>query len=111
MGRPKKDVLLTEEQIRYFASIGCTDEEIAEAAGLTRSTLQRRFGAALKEGRASLRTKLRKAQIAAALNGNVTMLIWLGKQYLGQRDRHDLVTLGRDITNLSDDELRQIIQS
>jgi len=29
-------------------------------------------------------------QFKAALNGNPTMLIWLGKQYLGQRDRPDI---------------------
>lgn len=26
----------------------------------------------------------------AANSGNTTMLIWMGKQYLGQRDRQDL---------------------
>ena len=30
--------------------------------------------------------ELRKKQWEVAMDGNVQMLIWLGKQYLGQRD-------------------------
>jgi hypothetical protein len=34
--------------------------------------------------------RLRKAQLDAALGGNVTMQIWLGKQMLGQKDSAEL---------------------
>lgn len=37
-------------------------------------------------GRAERRDVLRTAQLRTALRGNATMLIWLGKQDLGQRD-------------------------
>lgn len=87
MGRPKKIPELTEQQIQELASIGCTDEEIARLAGLGETTLQTRFGALLKQGRAQLRENLRKAQVKRALGGSDTMLIWLGKQYLGQSDK------------------------
>jgi hypothetical protein len=43
----------------------------------------------IKRGRARLRKSLRRAQIKSALSGNSTMLVWLGKQYLGQSDRLD----------------------
>jgi hypothetical protein len=33
------------------------------------------------------KTSLRRAQIAAALKGNATMLIWLGKNLLDQKDK------------------------
>ncbi len=33
-----------------------------------------------------------------ALNGNVTMLIWLGKQYLGQREKTDAVVREEIVT-------------
>lgn len=33
---------------------------------------------------------LREAQFEKALSGNATMLIWLGKQYLGQSDNKDI---------------------
>jgi hypothetical protein len=36
-----------------------------------------------------IKIKLAKKQIDLALDGNVTMLIWLGKQMLGQSDKHD----------------------
>jgi hypothetical protein len=32
---------------------------------------------------------LRRLQAKKAAEGNVTMLIWLGKQYLGQSDRQE----------------------
>jgi len=32
---------------------------------------------------------IRRKQAELAMDGNVTMLIWLGKQRLGQRDRFD----------------------
>lgn len=90
MGRPKAAVQLTEVQIQSLAAIGCTDNEIATLAGVSEPTLQRRFDTALKAGRASLRESLRKAQVQRALNGSDTMLIWLGKQYLGQRDKQEI---------------------
>ena len=108
-GRPKAQPQLTERQVTFLASIGCTDLEIAEAAGVSRSTLQRTFGVQLKEGRASLRTRLRKAQVDSALAGNTTMLIWLGKQYLAQRDRYDVETHERDVREMTDAELRAIV--
>jgi hypothetical protein len=39
----------------------------------------------------SIRLRLRQKQIKMALDGNVPMLIWLGKQMLGQSDRQELV--------------------
>jgi hypothetical protein len=71
-------------------------------------TLQRRFAANLAKGRQSLKSKLRRRQIRAALDGNATMLIWLGKQYLDQRDQA-YVEIG-DVTKLSDDELQAIVR-
>jgi len=89
MARPLAKVNLTPEQIEQVASFGCTDDEIATLAGVAERTLQTRFRAQLKDGRARLRERLRKAQVDRALNGSDTMLIWLGKQYLGQRDRFE----------------------
>lgn len=37
-----------------------------------------------------IRLKLRQKQIQVALNGNVTMLIFLGKNLLGQSDKQDI---------------------
>jgi len=89
MARPQKTATLTEEQIERLASIGCTDHEIAALAGLSETEIKRSFGPLLKSGRGKLRERLRSAQVARALDGSDTMLIWLGKQYLEQRDKHD----------------------
>jgi hypothetical protein len=49
-----------------------------------------------KKGMETGRASLRRLQYAAAQAGNPTMLIWLGKQVLGQRDKHDVETTGKD---------------
>ena len=85
---PKKKVELTEEQkIEKLASYGLNNTEIAEALGYDDSTLKRSFEKFLTKGRASLKMKLKRKQIDVALKGNVVMLIWLGKQYLGQAEK------------------------
>ena len=109
-----------------MAAVGCTDSEIAALAGIDERTLKRSFAPLLKTGRADLRTNLRTAQVRKALghyqqritdSGAVdtyltapdnTMLIWLGKQYLGQRDKSDLDV---DVTKLSDDQLSAITKT
>ena len=49
--------------------------------------MRRHFKAELTKGRESLKHSLRRAQIKVALGGNATMLIWLGKNLLGQSDQ------------------------
>ena len=85
---PKKKIELTEEQkIEKLASYGLTNKEIAEALGYSENTLQRNFDIFLIKGRANLKMKLKRKQFAVAMQGNVVMLIWLGKQYLGQSEK------------------------
>ena len=70
-----------------MASYGLTNKEIAEALGYSENTLQRNFDIFLIKGRANLKMKLKRKQFAVAMQGNVVMLIWLGKQYLGQSEK------------------------
>lgn len=79
------------EQVRRMAAIGCTDREIALVLGVSEATLRRRCRAALDAGRTRLRRSLRRKQWEVARNGSVPMLIWLGKQYLGQSDRQEVL--------------------
>ena len=51
------------------------------------------------QGKLSLRRK--QLQILDETN-NPTMAIWLGKQLLGQRDKHDIVTEDKSTTRLTD---------
>lgn len=84
MARPKYDV--DPKKVIELASKGSKVVEIADFFGVSRDVIHDRFATELTKGRAQLRTNLRESQIRAARSGNATMLIWLGKQYLGQSD-------------------------
>lgn len=92
-GRPKK--ILTEagaKLVESLASIMCTEEEIEVILGVSLDTLHNAdndaiFREALKKGRASGKQSLRREQYKLAMRGDRGMLIWLGKQYLGQSDK------------------------
>ena len=90
MAPPLKPI--NPEQVRKLAGIGCTTAEIGSILGCSDDTLERRFAGALKKGRAKLCMTLRRKQVRIAMGGNVAMLIWLGKQLLGQADRQDVTT-------------------
>lgn len=75
------------ELVENLALVGCTADEISTITGVALRTLKRNYGTLIKKGKDELRGSLRRRQVEAALAGNVTMLIWLGKQLLGQKDK------------------------
>jgi hypothetical protein len=77
---------IQEEDVYRLASQGCTMEESAAILGCSLSTIDRNFSEAHRAGRNNMLHALRAKQIELALKGNVTMLIFLGKAYLGQYD-------------------------
>lgn len=85
--KPKKKEVTEEKKIEKLASYGLTNKEISEAFGYDENTLKRNFEIFLTKGRVNLKERLKKKQIEVAIKGNVTMLIWLGKQYLGQAEK------------------------
>jgi len=80
-----------------MAACGCTDREIAFILGVSENLLRRKARQALDQGRAQLQKSLRRKQLEMARRGSVPMLIWLGKQYLGQRDRQDILQTQRTV--------------
>lgn len=92
-GRPR--LILNEhgkKLIENLSSIMCTDEEIASALGVVIETLNAKhnrdaFLALKKKGNDTGRSSLRKWQFESAKKGNVSMQIWLGKQYLDQKEQ------------------------
>lgn len=95
-GRPRKE--LSEEQFKMLVEmmkIQCTQDEICGVFGMTAETLNARLAERGEESFSTLYKKhqhdgkvsLRRAQFKAAKDGNPTMLVWLGKQYLDQTDR------------------------
>jgi hypothetical protein len=84
-------------ELEKLAMMQCTDEEIAAWFGVTARTIERRrknpaFAEVMERGKAKGRLSMRRAQMKLLDQGNATMAIWLGKQYLGQTDqsRHEL---------------------
>ena len=90
MARPKIEI--DYNLCETLAKIQCTQEEIANVLGVSTRTLQRdeEFCRIYKKGMEQGKMSIRRQQFKSAENGNVTMQIWLGKQYLGQRDRSEI---------------------
>jgi hypothetical protein len=97
-GRPRLtfDLRLVED----LGKIQSTHSELAAVLGCGLSTIKDRltndaeFVAAYERGLEAGKSSLRRIQWKSALGGNTTMQIWLGKQYLGQRDMHSTELTG-----------------
>lgn len=112
-GRPKFKIDYV--QVEKLSGLQCTQEEIASFLGCSVDTLQRdeEFCGIYKRGMDKGRMSLRRKQWAAAEDGNTTMLVWLGKQYLKQSDKRDInqKVEVNDVSQLTDDELLSIATS
>lgn len=103
-GRPKKEIDYTV--VEKLANIQCTQEEIASFLNLSVRTLQRdeEFCRLYKKGQDNGKMSLRRMQFKLA-DKNPTMAIWLGKQYLGQRDKFpdevDYAEINKGLINIS----------
>ena len=103
-GRPK--IQLDPIQIQKLAAMHCTVEEIAAFFDVSRDTIDRNYAENIAKGKQMGKMKLRDMQLQAAQKGNVAMLIFLGKQYLGQSDKVDQEI---KTTDTSPDPLKQHI--
>ncbi len=92
MGRPRKTI--NRAQFEQLCAIQCTREEICAVLDVSEKTLNewcketyegRTFSLVFDEKREMGKASLRRNQWNLAKT-NPTMGIWLGKQYLGQRD-------------------------
>lgn len=88
-GRPKKEI--DYDAVEKLSNIQCTQEEIASFLDLSVRTLQRdeEFCRIYKKGQDNGKMSLRRMQFKLA-DKNPTMAIWLGKQYLRQRDTFEV---------------------
>ena len=88
----KKSFFPDLEQVDKLCRLNCTDDELASYFGVCRKTVERErksnpeFNAAIERGKSFGKLSLRRKQVELAHAGNPTMLIWLGKVYLGQRE-------------------------
>ena len=103
MGRPRKEI--NWKVAETAAALHCTGEEIAALCDVSYDTLERRvkelddydsFADWYKRHSADAKKALRRWQMDTAKKGNATMQIWLGKQYLGQKDTNYLESTNTD---------------
>lgn len=91
MGRPKKEI--DADQFEKLCGLQCTLTEIASYFHCSEDTVERwckrnyslTFAEAYKKHSGSGKISLRRAQFRLA-EKSAAMAIWLGKQYLNQRD-------------------------
>ena len=106
MARPQKEI--NPVLVEKLARIGCTLGEIATIVECSEDTLERRYADEMRKGRDTLKMRLRRKQVLVAMRGNVAMLIWLGKQMLGQVDRQEITERKIDVAILTESELEAI---
>lgn len=99
--RPK--LAIDGEVVQRLASMQCTNTEIAAVLGCSRSLIEKRFRKELDVGAEQGRAKLRRVQWRKAMKGDTTMLIWLGKNMLGQSDKAE-VTQKNTIIEVVDEQ-------
>ena len=91
MARPRKEI--DQKQFENLCALQCTENEICDWFSVTDKTLsnwcKRTYGEGFsdvyRQKRGAGKISLRRAQFRLA-EKSAAMAIWLGKQYLGQRD-------------------------
>jgi|TARA_R100001244_G_scaffold125113_1_gene95066 hypothetical protein len=91
-GRPAMDI--SSDKVEMLASFGCSTVEIAKLHNCSENTIRVRFREEIERGRESMKIKLRQLQWKSCEQGSNAMLIFLGKQYLGQSDRNEFELVG-----------------
>lgn len=94
-GRPRKEVEWRE--FDKLCSLQCTEQEIADWFEMNTDTLETRirekyncrFSELYRQKRGRGKIALRRMQMQSAEKGNVVMQIFLGKQYLNQKDKFE----------------------
>ena len=89
--------IINQKNFEALCSIQCTKDEICHVLEIDEKTLtkwckkiyKKAFSEVFKIKRGAGKVSLRRSQWKAAQAGNITMLIWLGKQYLKQSDKID----------------------
>jgi len=85
IGRNK--TVIPEEQVAELARLHCTTNEMADFFDVPRQTFVDNFRDIIQKNKLETKQRLRAAQLKLALNGDRSMLIWLGKNILGQSDQ------------------------
>ena len=112
MARPRKEI--DQKQFENLCGLQCTLEEICGWFDVTDKTLdswckrtyRASFSEVFKQKRGAGKISLRRSQWRLA-EKNATMAIFLGKQFLGQRDSVDVAVT--DAKGIALDELEKMV--
>lgn len=112
MARPRKEI--DKKQFENLCALQCTHDEICAWFDVTAKTLEswckRTYGDSFSKVFAQKRGKgkisLRRSQWQLA-EKSASMAIWLGKQYLNQRDNVDVTV--SDVKGIALDELERMV--
>ena len=104
MGRKTAQINLDE--LARLALLNPSTSEIASYFGVSKKTIERRmknaeFAQVIEDGRNNRKISLKRFQWQAASSGSVPMLIFLGKNELGQRDAPALENEGEHTTKIA----------
>jgi len=86
VGRGANKKVIDPKEVEKLAEYHCTIKEIADFFDVPRETLLYNFRYTITKAQERTKQRLRKAQLDLALKGNCVMLIFLGKNMLGQSD-------------------------
>jgi hypothetical protein len=108
-GRKSITTKVDRDQVYKLASLNVSVKDIADVIGVSKKALELHYLDTINKGRANLRASVLRKQYEVGVNdGNVTMLIWMGKQHCGQRDQSQ-IDLGVNLFRDSMDEAMRII--
>ncbi len=93
---------LNEVAAWFDVSTTTIDERLAENKLYEYEGKQLTFREIFENGKLKGKANLRRLQMIQAEKGNATMLIWLGKQLLGQKDQAAFEHTGKDGRPLMD---------
>lgn len=112
----RRPAVLTLAELEGLGRLQCTNAELGAYFGLTeRQIINRRandsaLDEAIKRGNNQGRISIRRKQFEAALAGDRTMLVWLGKNVLGQRDSGLDINVSGGLS-FDSDEIRPLLDS
>lgn len=100
-------------QFDKLCALQCTLSEIASFFGCSEDTIETRvkeeyginFSELYSKRRQFGKISIRRKQFQVAESGNPTMLIWLGKQWLEQKEKTEVRNENVDLNKMSDQEL------
>lgn len=116
-GRPQVDIdwNVMDSILQFGARLIDCSEMLKVSEDTIQNKIKEKFGITFSEYRekkmSTMRVKLLQKQFEGAMKGNTALLIFLGKQYLGQSDKQEIINDSRVSLKLSHDEKREMAEA